>query len=323
MAAKLMFAAAHLSLVVTQQLVPGVEHKFLGPTNVRQAMPTMVDVKPLSLDPGPQEIQDMESTIEALAANGENPAHNKAIKQLLEFLVETIIPNRERQLKFDQEQLDSESNDIKQCSVTKVQKSDMVLNEKMDRVADHKENYVQSTVKFGDCKNVEEAKGLVKDAHCHSVQDAETVCSCHDDIVKVVGPRGNCTGSSIKPDLKECCDKFAAHKLHQIECQNLQHEIHYAQRQSALIMQKICADYSTCFDEQTKEYKDVEHIVKGNEERRSLKTLYTMQCLVHTFEGENSTEQEVRACKEKKYDVKTIKYPETVAKDSCTVLQDL
>lgn len=309
--------------MVALQLAPGPISKLNAP---KSSLGNMVSFSPkvLSEDPDPAELQGMEENIEALMLKGDDPATRLAVKHMTDFLVKTMIPHKEKQLRNDQKDLDDRSNQIKECSVQKKRESDMNFHEKMSKAEEHKAVADKGMAEVGHCLNVEEAKKLVKDAHCHDVHDHEKKCMCHSDLVKATGRSPECKEETVNdPAHKTCCDKFAAHGVHQLKCRDAKYEMQYAQRQGAIIMEGVCNEYSACYDKQQTNYKYAEQKAKAHEAHGSLKTLYTIKCLVKTFEGGKVTEKEVKACKEEKHDVTPIKYPETVAKESCTVPQGL
>merc|ERR1711972_75944 len=107
----------------------------------------------------------------------------------------------------DQQQVDDQSDDIKECSLKRARRADMYLNDKIEQAAEHKTAYAKGVENLGECLNLEEAKSLIKDAHCASVEDAEKKCMCHKTIKDIVGPACK-KNTVIKPADKTCCDKF-------------------------------------------------------------------------------------------------------------------
>jgi hypothetical protein len=324
MAGKFALVAVHLGTVVAQHLLGG--SNVLAPDADQQHGPgflgaTVAPVSALwskmSEDPDVAELDSLEDSLESLVVKGDE-ASRLAIKHMTDFLVKTLIPIREKQLKLDQQQIDDQSDDVKECSLKRARKSDMHLNDKMEQAAEHKTTYTNGVKKLGECLNVEETRSLIKDAHCASVEDAEKKCMCHESLKDVAGPACK-KGTVIAAADKTCCDKFAVYKLHQLKCQKNKENMEYSRLQGGIITDKVCDQYSSCYDKQAKEYRYVEKVVKANEKRRALKNLYGIKCLVEAFDAGKVTQSEVKDCKKKKFDVKSVKFPQIPSKESCTI----
>lgn len=79
----------------------------------------------------------------------------------------------------------------------------------------------------------------------------------------------------------------------------------------------LCDDYSACYEKGVQRYKDAEKKVKVRDDHRSLKTLYSINCLVNAFDKGKVSKEEAKACKEKKYARLTVHYPEVPPKEAC------
>jgi len=79
----------------------------------------------------------------------------------------------------------------------------------------------------------------------------------------------------------------------------------------------FCDDYSACYKKEVQRYKDAEKKVKVRDDHRSLKTLYSIKCLVNAFDKGKVSKEEAKACKDKKYAQLTVRYPEVPSQEPC------
>merc|ERR1719326_520439 len=199
-------------------------------------------------------------------------------------------------------------------------KVDMNLHAKVDIVVDHKEDYTDSVVKYGECLGVLEGKALVRDAYCTGTDDAEKRCHCDGRLTGLSSHPVDCTGApEITPKDKKCCDAYVEHAKHSFECDNAKYDAKYAQMQHKIIMSKICKQFDTCYASKSELYANAERNVKTSEKLRSWTGIYKIKCLIGAFDKEGKvSEEEARACKDKEYVVKGIEYPTVPPKAECS-----
>jgi len=349
MAAKLKFAAACLGLVAfasgaflgTSPKKLGIEDpafttwttkdlEQLGSSNLDSLEGAWLDSKVQlselkfeSKGMEPKELEDMESAVEMLVTNSDDPATKLAVKHMTDFIEKTLIPNRERSQALDQKNLDLKLEALHACHLDEVQKNDMNVYGSIDTAKDHKSDYQDSLAKHGECLGVLESKELLKDAYCATVEEGEKICKCDKRLVNLGVQRpASCPELSeqkeIAPEHKECCDAYVAHEKHNHDCQNHMMDKEFARKQHKIIMSKVCDQYDTCYDEKYKSYTATEKFVKTAEMLRSWKTVSRIQCLIAAFKNGKVSPEAAQACKDRQTISEGIKYPETVPpKEDC------
>jgi len=266
----------------------------------------------------PDDLTEMESTIEMLVTQGDDPATKLAVKEMYSFIKHTMIPNRERSHAADQKWIDTRFAELKKCHWNHQMKVDMNVHAKVDSAADHKEDYQDSVAKHGECLGVLEGKELVRDAYCTSTPDAKKRCHCDGRLTGFNLMPVDCSDApKVTPKDKKCCDAYVAHAKHSFDCENAKYDAKYAKIQHKLIMSKVCKDYDRCYAAQYKTYELAEKAVKETEKLRSWTMLYKIQCLVGEFDKGKVTKEEAQACKDKHYEEKHIEYPSVTAKAEC------
>jgi len=320
MAAKLGFVAACLGLVA---LASG---SFLGSARPKMSLEEAIKhvdehIAQEHMWKGlePEDLNTMESTIETLVTKGDDPATRLAVKTMYSFITNTMIPNREKSQANDQSWLNSQFEGLENCHWDHQTKLDMNLHAKVESAADHKKHYKDSVAKHGECLGVLEGKKLVTDAYCAAVEDVEKLCHCDGRLVGLGSHPVDCKGApKIAAKDKQCCDAYVEHAQHRAGCENAKYDAKYAQMQHKIIMTKVCKDYDTCYAARSRSYAVTEKSVKTAEELRDWTMLYKIQCLVGAFDKDGKVSQEeAQACKDKKYVVEGIKFPEVPAKAEC------
>lgn len=293
MAAKLAFAAAYLVLASgTASVVPEAGAKFLGLLSK-----SMTDSKGL----GPEELTGMEDAIETLVTKGDDESTRAAVAQMSDFIVKTLLPNRERARQTDQKLLDSSFKELQECSLDRARMNDMHLDEKMSRANSHRSNYHKYLGKHGECMSVLDGKKLLRDARCHGVDNLKE--TCHE---------------AVPAKTKECCDDHHAYEAQSDKCENSKTEADYSQKQVKIVMTDVCNQYSKCYDNNSKKFNEVEKRVKASDARREWHTLYRIKCLVDEFKTGKVSQTAAKDCKEKDYGINQMKYPETPTKETCS-----
>jgi len=333
MAAKLVFAAAMLALVglTSANFLATSPKKMLVQRNRRMGKANATAAMAQSMISGimqtlelfdhtglaPDQLDTMSMTIEGLVTENDDPATKIAVKSMSSFIVDTMIPNRLKSQALEQKRLDSHLKAVKNCHLDTQVRQDMNVYQDLKTAKEHKEAKAENTVKHGECLNVLEGKDLVTTAYC-SGKDAEKICHCHPEMVLHFGSRGeNCAiAPEIDPVNKKCCDSYAEHHKHKLDCQNAQLAAEFADKQHTIIMDKVCRKYDECYKVHVKTLEDDEDLIKKSEKLRSFPMLYRIKCLVGKFDQNGKlSKEDAEACKDKKYDVKGIEYPTVPAKD--------
>lgn len=318
MAAKLKFAAACLGLVAfASGAFLGTSPKKLGtdPELEGSAMNNLQSAEIAEKYVGMQEkdLEEMENTVELLltGAKKDDPATQVAVKHMAKFIENTLIANRERAQKLDQEKLDLKLQALHACHLDQVRKTDTNTHGTIDVAMDHKDDYNEHLAKHGDCVGILESKALLKNAYCSTMDDAEKICSCDERLVNTIHTT-KCHGDSkILDEHKTCCDAYVEKKLHEVKCQEHMANKEFARKQHKIIMTKVCKQYDQCFDSRLQALTATEKSVRQAEQMRSWKTVSRLQCLIKAWKAGEVSKQEAQACKE--HDVpEGIQYPKDV-----------
>lgn len=323
MAAKLGFVAACLGLVA---LASGA---FLStpPVNKLVAqgpaiMNTLAAFDSKGLEA--KEIKEMESAIEALVTQGDDPATRRAVKMMNDFILKTMIPNREKMQATDQETVDTRIAALKGCSSQMEKHEEKSFDWRSDTAADHKDDYQDAAIQHGQCVDILEGKKLLKETYCATVEDSQKLCQCDGRMGNYIAPLGltpvDCSDAPEIPQAsKQCCDAYVAHAKTQAECTNHKADKDFATKQHKIIMNRVCEDYDTCYDTALKNYNTAEKAIKNAEATRGWGTVYHIQCLVSAFDKNGKVSPaESQACKDKDYEIKKVEFPTVPSKEHCT-----
>lgn len=270
----------------------------------------------------PTELAGMEAEIEMLVTKGDDPATKIAVEQMSDFVVKTLLPQRERSAKADQEMLETHAEQVKMCSPENFRKMDMNFHEDMEMAKMHRDNYQKHSAEHGGCLNVAEGKKMVRDARCAKIENYEEACKLpipkadkEEKFQKKLQMK-----KTTEEETQECCDAHKAHEDHTNECKSSATEAEYASKQHELIMTRVCQQYDDCFTSKSELYGQIEKRVHAHEKRRNWHELYTIKCLVNTFRNGKVAEDEAKKCKTKQYpEAPEIKFPQSPVKQECKV----
>jgi hypothetical protein len=267
-----------------------------------------------------KELENMEVAVESLVTKGDDDATKLAVKQLQMFVTGTLIPNRKRSQKADQEIVEVQFQKLMSCRLDHQIKQDAAAGHQVSIAQDHKDNYMDAMAEYSSCLEVLDGKTLLRDAYCHGVDDVEKSCLCESKRSKHVGERNIDCSSRVPEGLtssKKCCDAQFEHEKQSASCTNLKLKASYAQKQHEIIMSPLCKQYESCYDSKLKLYQDTIESVKKEEKHRGWGTVYHMQCLFDKFGKGKLAQSDTKSCKDKQHTVEGISYSTIPEKQMC------
>jgi hypothetical protein len=316
MAAKLCFAAATLGAFFAPALGAVLSAVPTYKVDVNNILTSLAAFESKGLDD--KDLEDVESSIQSLVTKDADPATRFAVKQLSDFMSKTLIPNRMKQQQQDQELLNSHLTELQNCAVEEQAKRDPLQRRDLRHADQHKEDYQDHMIKYGECVEELDSKVLLKDAYCHSI-DEKKICHCHHSVVEHFGNRNvDCNSyPAIATENKKCCDSFAEHEKHHAACLKAHTDATFASKQHRIIMDGVCDMYDKCYDTNVKAFQETTELVKRRESHRAWGAVFRIECLIESFKSGKVSQSRATACKDKRANHKGLVFPTAPVKDVC------
>jgi len=287
----------------------------------------------------PEEVDELEKVVSELvkkgrkddkdASKGKATPMDPSVAYIADIIDTTMLPNREREHRYDQERLDRDNQRIRDCEANR--------NTLLVHAESAKDSYDDASSRHKNCRLGESGEWMEQDNYCRpeaaEVKRLQSQMICAEvekaqrckyiDYTAITDAEAACDKSkaAIETHQAQCDQAKSRYTATKVKCDHWQSMMDEAACKHTVRMKEACSDGDRCYQEKLATFQSTQREVEDAEMSRSaeIRALMRMKCLLANFKDGKVTDREVDTCKQKTHDPPMIIYPTVPNNVACKV----